>query len=285
MYERLELVTDALSVLCESPVWDEKKQCLYYVDINGKRLRQVNMPSGEVADRVLPEQPGCVVLDDAGGLVCGLETGIYRITGRSLQKINKPFDMEGYRFNDGKVGPDGRLYIGTISRNFDGAFYRMEKDGEMVRLLSGVGNSNGLDWDLNRRLFYYNDTYKGTTDVFDWDVSTMELTGRRSLFEHGSGAPDGMTLDAKGNLWTALWGKAKVVCLNPLNKQIVQEYSLPAENVTCCAFGGEDFKTLFITTASRGSDFRKYPLAGAVWCIKTDVPGLPAHRLKAGELY
>ena len=279
MYEHLQLVTDALSVLGESPLWDDRNRCLYYVDINGKRLRRVELPSVKISDTALPEQPGCVVLDVDGNACLGMETGIYKIMGDGFVKINRDFCMEGYRFNDGKVGPDGRLYIGTISRNFDGAFYRMEHDGSMVKLLSGVGNSNGIDWDAGRKLFYYNDTFKGTTDVFDWDIETMDITRRRTLADYGRPAPDGMTLDAGGRIWTALWGSGKIECRDPDNGKIIREYAVPAENVTCCAFGGDDYRTLFITTADRGADFKKFPLAGAVWCMKTDVPGLPVNKL------
>lgn len=287
IYSHLELVTDALSVLGESPVWDDRSRCLYYVDLNGKRLRRLDVSSGAVSDTVLPEQAGCVVLGQSGEIILGMQSGVYMLTGGTPEKLNKPFKMEGIRFNDGKAGPDGRLYIGTISKNFSGAFYLMETDGEMVKLLSGVGNSNGLDWDLERNRFYYNDTYKGTTDVLEIvrdGKIPIKLSSRRNFFTYSHGAPDGMTIDSAGNLWTAVWGGEKVVCISPEGR-LTGEYSVPANNVTCCAFGGDDYKTLYITTADRGGDFRRFPLSGAVWSMRTEIPGKPVFRLKINKLH
>lgn len=281
-YSGLELVSDALSIVSESPVWDSENSILYYVDIQGKRLRKLNYLNGGIHDLVLKSQIGCIIPDENGGIIGGMEDGVYQITENGdTKRLNKPFDMKGFRFNDGKAGPDGKLYIGTISREHKGALYCMDCHGNMTELLDGIGNSNGIDWDTDKNLMYFNDTPTLKTDVFDFESG--KISNRRNIFEYKNVQnPDGMTMDEEGMLWVCLWGDGKVVRLNPDTRKITDTILLPVPNVACCIFGGDNLNELIITTASHFTDLRKYPYAGAVFKIKLPYKGKLPYKFKGG---
>ena len=281
LYKKVELLTDARCIVGESPVWDERKERLLMVDIQGKRLRSIDWKSLKITETVLQQQAGFVVLRQDGGIVAGAEDGVYHVLpDGSFAPLSQDFVKKGERFNDGKVGPDGRLYLGTFSRDGSAAFYRMEADGAMTELFDGVGNSNGLDFDEKKGVMYYNDTPTGRTDVFRFDSEKGLLSERRTVFSYQNGEPDGMTMDAEGNLWTAVWGSGAVVCVNPYTGQILHTVALPVSQVACCAFAGKDLKSLVITNAAHCVHLMDEPLAGAVFVVQTDVCGLTVNRLE-----
>lgn len=281
-YSGLEIVSDALCIVGESPVWNSADGMLYYVDIQGKRIRKLDYSNGKTEDIVLSQQTGCIIPDENGGIIGGMEDGVYQVLPNGdTFKINKPFDMKGFRFNDGKAGPDGKLYIGTISRERQGALYCMDSDGNMNELLNGIGNSNGLDWDIEKNLMYFNDTPTFKTDVFDFESG--KISNRRNIFEYKSTQnPDGMTMDEDGMLWVCLWGEGKVVRLNPDTKEITDTVLLPVPNAACCIFGGDNLNELIITTASHFTDLRVYPLAGSVFKIKLPYKGRLPYKFRGG---
>lgn len=273
MYEGLELISSALCIVGESPLWDVGAHTLYYLDIQGKRLRSVSWSDGAVSDTVLPFQCGFIVPTVSGALVAGGEDGLYRLTGDKPVRVDRGFEKHGERFNDGKAGPDGRLYAGTFSRDRSAAFYRAESDGSVTLLFDGVGNSNGLDWDTEKNVMYYNDTPTKRTDAFDFDPESGELSRRRTVCEYPAGNPDGMTVDAEGYLWTALWGAGEVVRVEPASERIVRRIKLPVSQAACCVFAGDALDELVITTAAHGINLRDEPLAGSTFKIRAGVSG------------
>lgn len=277
----LEILSSAKCIVGESPLWDEKNRELLMVDIQGRRLRKIEWDTLKAKDIVLEQEVGFVVLSEDGSVIAGAEDGVYRIADDGeFSRVSKPCKIKGLRFNDGKVAPDGRLYLGTFSRDKSAAFYRMEADGELIELFDGVGNSNGLDWSADGKQMYYNDTPTGKTEVFDF--CDGNLKNRRDVIEYTSGNPDGMTIDADGNLWVALWGSGLVACVNPISKKIIHKIELPVSQPASCAFAGDDLKSLVITTAAHGVSLRDEPLAGSVFVIKTEIQGMPTARLKRG---
>ena len=277
----LEILSSAKCIVGESPLWDEKNRQLLMVDIQGRRLRKIEWDTLKAKDIVLEQEVGFVVLSEDGSVIAGAEDGVYSIDDDGeFSHVSKPRKIKGLRFNDGKVAPDGRLYLGTFSRDKSAAFYRMEPDGELVELFDGVGNSNGLDWSADGKKMYYNDTPTGKTEVFDFYDGNLK--NRRDVIKYTSGNPDGMTIDADGNLWVALWGSGTVACVNPISQKIIHKIELPVSQPACCVFAGDDLKSLVITTAAHGVSLRDEPLAGSVFVIKTETQGMPTARLKRG---
>ncbi len=274
----VELLTDARCIVGEGPLWDARNQRLLTVDIQGKRLRSMDWLTGSITDTVLPQQPGFPVLCEDGQVLAGCEDGVYLVSDGNFRRVSQVCPIKGQRFNEGKVGPDGNLYLGTFSRDYTAAFYRMDSKGVLAELFDGVGNSNGLDWD-EAGYFYYNDTPLGRTDRFAV-LPDGTLADRQTVCRYERGAPDGMTIDTDGNLWTALWGSGTVVCIDPRTGNILDTISLPVSQPSSCAFAGDDLKTLVITTAAHNVHLKDEPLAGATFAVRPGVQGLPTRVMK-----
>lgn len=275
----IELITDARCIVGESPLWDDRNDRLLMVDIQGKRMRIISWGDGSINEVVLPQQAGFLVLGSKGEILAGAEDGVYEIIGSEMRAVSKPTPLKGARFNDGRVGPDGMLYLGTFSRDYSAAFYRMDPHGNLTELFDGVGNSNGLDWDVNLGKFYYNDTPLGRTDSFDFGTDGT-LTNRCEFFRYVGGGPDGMTIDSNGNLWTAVWGSGSVVCINSRTGKMVDKIDLPVSQPSSCTFAGADLKTLVITSAAHNIHLKDEPLAGATFAVRPGVQGITSNRIR-----
>lgn len=280
MSYKIEILTDARCIVGEGPIWDEKRNSLLMVDIQGKRMRTIHFDTGHIEDKILPQQTGFLLLEENGGILGGAEDGVYRIgDDGGFTRVSKPLSMKGQRFNDGKVGPDGRAYLGTFSRDYSAAFYRMESDGTLIELFDGVGNSNGLDWSSDGKFFYYTDTPTKRTDVFDFNSKKGTLSNRHTVLQYSCGNPDGMTIDADGNLWSAVWGGSCIICIEPQKGKIIRKLEFPVSQVACCAFAGNDMNKLVVTTAAHGVMLKDEPLAGATFIVDVDAKGIKPNRI------
>jgi sugar lactone lactonase YvrE len=146
--------------------------------------------------------------------------------------------------------------------------------------LSGVRISNGLAWSPDYRTLYYIDTPTRQVMAYDYDLLSGEIANPRLAVSvpAGLGWPDGMTSDAGGRLWVAMWGGAALTVWDPASGALLERIELPAKNVTACAFGGPNLDELYITTARKGLDAAElsaYPLTGGLFRIRTAQTGMP----------
>ena len=284
MHYSVDCITDALCIVGESPLWREETQTLFMVDIHGKRIRSIDCETGSINDRVMKQQTGALLLEKDGGLLACMEDGIYRISEEgSATSLFAPLKLAGPRFNDVKVGPDGRIYGGTIHYQGQGEFYVIEPNGSMRTLLTNIGNANGLDWDTERNWFYFIDTPTMCVFRFRFDPKLGTISDRSIVrcFLKEEGNPDGMTMDAEGKLWVALWGGGHALRIDPDTGKTLDEIHVPASNVSCVAFAGKALDELVITTAAHNTMLRQEPLAGAVFRVKVRVPGRKIWRFQA----
>jgi len=281
-----ELVLDAKAKLGEGSIWHPKENKLYWIDIEGKALHIYDPVTKENKTFDVGSRIGTVVPVEKGGALVALQNGIHFIdtkTGK-LTFINNPLPDANIRFNDGKCDPSGRFWVGTMamdSRRKGAVLYRMDKDKTIRTMLDSVTISNGIVWTADKKTMYYNDTPTGTVQGFDYNDRTGEITNRRVVIKipRGGGSPDGMTIDADGNLWVALWGSGTVGKFDPKTGELLQKVIVPAQNVSSCAFGGKDLDILYITTARawvNDAKLKEFPLSGGLFSVKPGVKGVAA---------
>jgi sugar lactone lactonase YvrE len=288
---RAELVLDAKAMLGEGSLWHPKENRLYWVDIEGKALHIYDPATNEDKQFPVGARVGTVVPVEGGGALVALQTGIHKIDTKTgqLSFVNNPSpDTVNIRFNDGKCDPAGRFWVGTMAmdnRKKGAMLYRIDKDKSIHQMLDSVTISNGIVWTADKKTMYYNDTPTGTVQGFDYNDKTGEITNRRVVIRipRGGGGPDGMTIDADGNLWVALWGSGTVGKFDPRTGELLQKVIVPAQNVSSCAFGGKNLDILFITTARawvNDAKLKEFPLSGGLFSVKPGVKGVPAEFYK-----
>lgn len=280
-----DCVLASRATLGEGACWFAGEQRLYWVDILECEVHRFDPATGRDEMRKTPCHVSLVQPTTRGDLVLGTRDGIARMdfeSGEFTLLCDPEADIPDNRFNDGKPDPRGRLFAGTIA--YDGsdkkaALWRIEPDLAFTRLIDRVGNSNGLGWSPDEKTFYWTDTKTGCVFAFDYDAATGDIANRRIVVEvdKSIGRPDGMTVDAEGFLWTALWAGHGVARWNPATGEMVAKVESPAANVTCPAFGGPDLATLYFTTAQKGRDDAERspePEAGNLFAAKTGARGL-----------
>lgn len=285
-----ECVLDVRCGLGEGPVWDEREGLLYWVDIMAGRVHRWRPDSGPVETMEAGEPVGAAALCEDGGLVCALQNG-FAVAERFGGELRRLASYEGaspeIRMNDGKCDAAGRFWAGTMAFDFRpgaGALYRLDADAAVMKMLEGVTISNGMDWSADGTRMYYIDTPKRTVDVFDFDAETGAISNRRTAVEipDEAGWPDGMTLDAEGNLWVALWGGGAVRCYSPEGR-LEEVIEVAAPQTTSCCFGGADYGVLYITSARDGlseEQLAAAPQAGGVFAVRPGVRGRAMHRYR-----
>ncbi|MEK3883597.1 SMP-30/gluconolactonase/LRE family protein [Paenibacillus sp. PL2-23] len=284
-----ELALDTKSKLGEGPHWNRGLEQLLFVDIV-KGLVHVFQPGTKEHDiHSLDGMPSSVIPIADGGWAVTMQDGVYRYNPQQRELslvVQIEADLPGNRFNDAKCDPSGRLWAGTMDigfQDYTGSLYLVEADGRVRTMLSQVGCSNGIAWDERKGAMYYIDTMKPEVCGFRYDAATGEISERRKLLEWPSnaGSPDGMTIDAEGQLWIAHWGGGRVSRWNPDTGELLGELAVPAPNVTSCVFGGAALDELYITTAREGlsaSELDAYPLAGGLFVAKPGVTGTASRR-------
>jgi sugar lactone lactonase YvrE len=263
--------------LAEGPFWDAAAGGLYWVDIPAGRVHFTNGSGQRSWD--VGQPVGVAAARAGGGLVLAVRDGFAALdlaTGETAPLADVEQDRPGNRMNDGACDRAGRFFAGTKAEDDEpgaGALYRLDPDGQVTQVISGVTISNGLGWSPDERLMYYTDTPTGRVDVFDYDPATGSLAGRRPFAAIGTpgAGPDGLTVDAEGGVWVALWGGSAVHRYTP-DGRLDRVLDIPDVHVTSCAFGGPGLETLYVSTAAGAGTDR-----GALYSCPVGVPGQPSH--------
>jgi sugar lactone lactonase YvrE len=287
----VELVLDTQSALGEGAIWNYKTGELIWVNITDKILNFYNPKLDFNKELLTGQMIGTVVPSESGQMIVALENGFYQIdpeTGTKTFIADPEEDIPGNRFNDGKCDPAGRFWAGTMStggKQKAGALYRLDHDGTVHKMIDNVGTSNGIVWSHDYTKMYYIDTPTRKVMAWDYDNDTGDIKNPQTAVEipQEMGYPDGMTIDAEGNVWIALWGGSAVGCWNPVSGELLRTISVPAKNVTSCAFGDDDLGTLYITTARQGTseeELEEFPHAGGLFKTRPGVKGVEAFFFK-----
>ena len=288
----VEVAYPGQAALGEGPLWDGDAGVLRWVDINGQMLHELDPASGEDHSLSLARPVTAVALSASGPLLLALSDRLARLApGEVAPSDLGSFRVDGakVRFNDGKVDPWGGFQVGTMHHGgveACGSLYRLAPDLSVAERIPAVTCSNGLDWSDDRSSFFHVDSVLGRVDRYSTDPGSGEMIGRAgSLAVEPPGIPDGMSLDADGCLWVAMWGGGEVRRLTP-EGAVDRIVKLPVSQVTSVAFGGAALDDLYITTARDGlseAQLAEEPHAGDVFWCRPGTSGRPTNRF-GGDL-
>jgi sugar lactone lactonase YvrE len=270
----IEVAVHAEAALGEGPTWDTAEQRLIWVDILGSRVHTYDPASGRRTVMVTEQHVGAAKPRAGGGLVVNLRDGVGLYGPEGFRWLHREV-VPGRRANDAAVAPDGTLWAGTM--RYDeapggGTLSRFGPDGTVGVVLDDVAVSNGTGWSPDGRLMYYIDSPTRRIDVFDVDEDQLPVN-RRTLATVEEGFPDGLTVDADGCVWVALWDGGAVRRYTP-SGELDRVVELPVPRPTACAFGGTDLTDLYITTARTGLE-APHPMSGSVLVLPGAGKGLP----------
>lgn len=281
MREEITCIQQANAILGEGPVWDWRSGDVYWVDIRRMQVfRHALSSRTQTGQWAFAERVGFVALTiRPDWLVVGAGLRLILLNtqnGRTHPLSELDAAREGHRINDASVDKSGRLWVGTMRDDFfgpeeftDGRLYRVDQDGTVCRQPEAYQLPNGIGWSPDSTTMYINDSAARVTYALDFDVAEGGASSRRTVFSAspGDGLPDGLSVDAEGNIWCAMWDGWAILQLAP-DGAILARHQMPVRRPSSATFGGAALDQLLITSATVGftnGDYAKSPLAGGLF--------------------
>jgi len=274
----------------EGLVWHAAQAALYWADINRFLIHRFTLADGCVKSWFFDEPVTALVLTDREDLlvvVLGSRVVLWEPATGALH--GTLFRLEGWpkvRLNDARADPRGSVWVGSMRNNVnpdgsegkaggrDGKLYRINPDGAVSIFRQGIGISNTVAWSPDGRRFYFGDSLANVIWVYDYDAAEGAIANERPfLAGFARGVPDGSAVDSEGYLWNCRFYGSCVVRVAP-DGSVDQIIEMPAKNITTCAFGGVDLRTLYVTTAASEAPPGDR-LAGGLFALHSPVPGVP----------
>ena len=288
--------------LGESPFWHPLERCLYWCDIAGLAVHAWSPADGRHRQWALPSEPGCCAPAGGTKIVIGLRDGFYTLdtTTAALACLARlpaeAHDTRTLRLNDGRCDTAGRFWAGSVVTPRtapDAALWRLgaTPGGYAVQRMAGDNfTANGLAFSPDDRTLYWANTPEHRIDQFDFDVATGTVAHRRPWVHFDRkvegqpycGRPDGAAVDVEGNYWVAMYEGGCVLQLAP-SGAVLQRIATPVLCPTMPCFGGDDLRTLYITSARAGRPQAEHNAAvpaGSLLQMRVEVPGLPVNFFK-----
>lgn len=252
------VLVDSECELGEGPLWQPEEKRIYWTDIRAGKIHRYDpasdahelyydAPDGEKIGGFTFQEDGSLLLFMTDGRVSIYREGVLETVVSGLP------DEAGMRFNDVIADPRGRVFCGTMDVDdpSTGRLYRLETDGTLTTILDSVELPNGMGFTPDRDRFYMTESNTNTIHLFDYDPETGGLENRRTFAERPAETwtYDGLTVDADGGVWSALWDGGSVV-RHTAGGEIDRRVEIPATNVTSLAFGGDDLSDLYVTSAA-----------------------------------
>ena len=296
----IRCVAETRNLVGESPIWDAGPQQLFWTDINGMSVYRLELRSGRVEQWKFASPVSTLALTSKSGwllVAAGLQLLLWKVETDERVLFLQMEDAErGNRLNEGAADPDGNFWVGTMCNNVaadgsgidvdwddprsrSGSLYRVAPDGTIFRQASGLAIPNTMIWSPDGATMYTGDSIDNVLYAYDYEHGSA---ANSRVFTHGfdRGVPDGSAMDEDGFVWNCRYFGNCVVRFDPAGT-VDQVVEMPVKNITSCAFGGEDLRTLFITTASVSGEPNE-TFAGAVFALDLSVRGLPENRFRIG---
>ena len=285
MQMNAEPVVKCQNVLGESPLWHAIHQILYWVDIESRVVHGYEPHTKQHREWPVPQMVGTAACAANGNLILGLQNEIAELdpgTGKVKTLVPLEADLPQNRCNDGKCDPAGRFWVGTMemkSKPDAGSLYCIDDALQITRVVPGLTIPNGMGWSPRGDLMYFIDSGDHRVRCYDFDPTTTSLRKMRIILSFGKdeGVPDGMCVDGEDMLWVGFYGGHRVGAYEPATGKHLGDITISAPNVTSCCFGGQDMKTLYITTARQGlqaEQLEEFPLSGSLFSCETNIVGI-----------
>jgi len=282
----MECLVDARCQVGERAVWDARQDRLFWVDVLARTVFALDMGSGQLRRWTFDGPVGSLGLTRMGRLVIaiGLSIHLFDLRTETLSLLVCLEDEpKTNRVNDGKVGPDGAFWVGTMDdravKEPVAALYRVTPDGKAERKITGLVVSNGLAWSADGRMAFHSDSRACWIDRWAFDPETGRISDRTRLrvLTIEEGRPDGVAMDREGGYWSA---GVTAGCLNRFSADglLLDRIQMPVPQPTMPCFGGSDMQTLFVTSLSDGQSEEvrsRYPQSGSVFQARVNVAGVP----------
>jgi sugar lactone lactonase YvrE len=278
-----ELVWDSRCGVAESPVWDAATRRLLFCDITGMKINALSVDDGTKTTWTLPEVVGSFGLARSGNLVVALRHRVVMLDTKTggIRELTSPIaEPPTNRLNDGKVGPDGAFWVGSMDerspRQPTGALYRVTADGTVQKHSKGYAVSNGLAWSADERIMYHSDSTAAIIEAWDFDVATGGTSNHRVLAKltNEDGRPDGAATDMDGNYWSAGPSAGCINCFSPDGKLLRKlDFPVPGPTMPCFAEGH-----MYVTSLREGKSpdvLAQHPTLGGLFRTKTPAVGAP----------
>jgi sugar lactone lactonase YvrE len=276
-------------LLGECPLWHPEEDALYWIDIAGLAVHRFQPETKIHQTWSMPSEPGCIAWCVDGGLVVAMRSELARldtVSGALTPIADAPYDPSRIRFNDGRCDALGRLWAGTLYDPRDkqgGSLFCIER-GSIRNAGIPVTVSNGLAFSVDNNTLYHADTTAHCITAYDFDLATGALSNGRTFKQFPTnkdnnygGRPDGAAVDSENAYWCAMYEGGRLLRISPTG-DILREIQLPVRCPTMVAFGGPDFRTLYITTARHKrpeDELKRYPMSGCVLSLRVEVTGRP----------
>ncbi len=274
-------------------MWHAEENALYWTDINRFLIHRYEAASGNVKTWFFSEPVTAMILTTVPGtLAVVLGSGLILWEPANDTRRNYGFTLTGWpkvRCNDARADPRGSLWIGSMWNNVNpdgssgdiknghGGLFRLDPDLKVTQWRENLGIANTLAWNPRRTAFYFGDTMANAIYQYDYDSQSGAISNERPfLGGFPRGGPDGSAMDAEGYLWNCRYGGGCVVRVAP-DGSVERVVEMPTANVTTCTFGGEDLRTLYITTAAAGAP-EGNRFAGGLFALQTETAGQGENR-------
>lgn len=292
----LECLVPAGDRVGEGAVWSAGERAVYWTDINRFLIHRLDTGTRSLRSWFFDEPVVALALTTQDGrLLVALGSRLIYWWPATDRREDFGFSLPGsprVRLNDGRPDPNGNFWVGSMKNNVlpdgqlgeagkgEGILYRIMPDGHASEWRHDLGISNTLCWSPDARTFYFGDTLENEIRAYDYDVQSGSIGNERPFFRgYERGLPDGSAMDCEGHVWNCRFGGAAIVRVAP-DGHVSAVIDMPVTNITTCTFGGDDLKTLYITTASIAAPGGER-LAGSLFALAVDVPGLPENRFGA----
>ena len=266
----MRLICQKRCCIGEGPIWNPLEERLYFTNGMTKEICRADLSTGEITELTLERGVAAIAFDRQGRMIVSRADGVFFLEDNIATPLYDSSKHAILHANDMKVGPDGRIYVGTqsqarlkLSDAVDGGLYSIDGSGHVRQLLGGLRLSNGLDWSMDESRFYHTDSDTNTVREYAFDKTTgeIEYTGR-SVFVKGV---DGFTIDENDRLYVACWGQGHVAVVDTRTMRVTEQLAVPAKKPASCAFCGKDLQTLAVVTASYNCNLQEDPNAGGVF--------------------